>query len=564
MPLTDRITCAPRAFEADRASEARDALGDLGPDLDALVAGVAGCSPYLKGLLEKEAEWLREIAATEPESALQDVLGALSQAEPGDLHTALRRAKRRVALLVALCDCGGIWSLEEVTGALTRLADLAVARAWGHEVGAEIARGRLRETAPGTGGLVVLAMGKMGAFELNYSSDIDLVCLFDETLHEEEDGGGAMEARTRLVRATRKASALLNETSAEGYVFRTDLRLRPDPSVTPVCLGMEAAERYYESLGRTWERAALIKARPCAGDVEGGARYLDRLRPFIWRRHLDFAAIEDAHAIRRRIRDHKGLGGAITLQGHDLKLGRGGIREIEFFTQTRQIIAGGRDESLRVRGTVEGLGRLAAAGWVDRGAARQLAEDYRALRNVEHRLQMIADRQTHALPDDAEGVARLAAFLGRDEAEMCAELEELLLRVSELTEDFFAPSTPRRGSEPDSRAGTGRADPGLARPPGAQIRARARPLRPDPAGAAREAPDEPQAGSGAGAFRRVPARPAGGGAVVLALRGEPGASRPDRRHRRDDAGARGLSQPQFRSPRFGARGAVLRRVAGTG
>ncbi len=453
MPLSDRITCAPRPFEADRAGEARAALGDLGPDLGALVAGVAGCSPYLRGLLEKEADWLREVAEVEPESALQDVLGGLTLADPGDLHVALRRVKRRVALLVALCDCGGIWSLEEVTGALTRLADLAVARAWGREVGTEIARGRLRETAPGTGGLVVLAMGKMGAFELNYSSDIDLVCLFDEILHEDEEGGGAMEARASLVRATRKASALLSETSADGYVFRTDLRLRPDPSVTPVCLGMEAAERYYESLGRTWERAALIKARPCAGDVAGGARYLDRLRPFIWRRHLDFAAIEDAHAIRRRIRDHKGLGGAITLPGHDLKLGRGGIREIEFFTQTRQIIAGGRDESLRVRGTVEGLERLAAAGWVDSGAAGQLAEDYRALRSVEHRLQMIADLQTHALPDDAEGFARLAAFLDRDEGEMRADLEERLVRVSELTEDFFAPASPRGGSEPDLAAG---------------------------------------------------------------------------------------------------------------
>jgi len=172
----------------------------------------------------------------------------------------------------------------------------------------------------------VLSMGKMGAYELNYSSDIDLICLFDEARFERDD---FFEARKAFIKATRGMSAMLNDRTAEGYVFRTDLRLRPDPAVTPVCMAVEAAERYYESLGRTWERAAYIKARCGAGDQAAGEAFLETLRPFVWRKHLDFAAIEDAHNMRLRIREHKGLGGRIDLMGHNMKLGRGGIREID-------------------------------------------------------------------------------------------------------------------------------------------------------------------------------------------------------------------------------------------
>ena len=221
------------------------------------------------------------------------------------------------------------------------------------DYGNEIRRGKLPgatgDDIERAGGMVALAMGKMGAGELNYSSDIDLICLFDETRFDPDDWH---EARASFVRATRKMAALLSDMTADGYVFRTDLRLRPDPAVTPVCVSMEAAERYYESLGRTWERAAYIKARACAGDIAAGERFLKTLTPFVFRKHLDFAAIQDAHDMRLRIREHKGLGGPITLPRHNMKLGRGGIREIEFFTQTRQLIAGGRDPDLRVRGTV--------------------------------------------------------------------------------------------------------------------------------------------------------------------------------------------------------------------
>ncbi|MEO0653812.1 MAG: glutamine-synthetase adenylyltransferase, partial [Pseudomonadota bacterium] len=270
----------------------------------------------------------------------------------------------------------------------------------------------------------------------------DLICLFDDTRY---DADALTEARAAFVRITRKMAAMLGERTSDGYVFRTDLRLRPDPAVTPVCLSMEAAERYYESVGRTWERAAYIKARACAGDIAAGERFLNHLTPFVWRRHLDYAAIRDAHDIRLKIREHKHLHGDLKLEGHNMKLGTGGIREIEFFTQTRQLIAGGRDPDLRVRGTVPGLRLLAKKGWEE--DATILIEDYRAHREVEHRVQMIADQQTHALPSAPDGFDRLAAFMGQDLADLRRDLTDRLRRVSQITEGFFAPGTARPAPE---------------------------------------------------------------------------------------------------------------------
>ena len=260
-----------------------------------------------------------------------------------------------------------------MTGALTALADRAVQLGLTALVAEEIARGKLPgvepEDAADAAGMFVLAMGKMGARELNYSSDIDLIVLFDETRHDPDDYA---DLRRGFIRVTQRLVKLLSEVTAEGYVFRTDLRLRPDPSVTPVCIATEPAEHYYESLGRTWERAAYIKARACAGAIAAGEAFLERLRPFVWRRHLDFWAIQDAQDMRLRIRAHKGLAGPVAVPGHDLKLGQGGIREIEFFTQTRQLIVGGRDAGLRQRATLPALAALADRGWVDREVATRL------------------------------------------------------------------------------------------------------------------------------------------------------------------------------------------------
>ena len=440
MSISRRLTRLPHPYEPARGAEARAAIPEAEGDFARLIEGTGGCSPYLKSLIEKEADWILP-AADDPEGALARLHHELAEVAPDALPDALRQAKRRVALLTALADLSGAWPLEEVTGALTRFADLACQLALRASIGAEIRRGKLpgatEDDADTGGGMVALAMGKMGAHELNYSSDIDLICLFDETRFTPDD---YHEARAALIRATRKMAAMLNDNTAQGYVFRTDLRLRPDPAVTPVCMAMEAAERYYESLGRTWERAAYIKARPCAGDIKAGEGFLKTLRPFVWRKHLDFAAIQDAHDMRLRIRAHKGLGGPVVLADHNMKLGRGGIREIEFFTQTRQIIAGGRDPDLRVRGTVEGLAVLAQKGWIPPDVADTLTTHYRAHREVEHRLQMINDAQTHSLPRSPEGFARLAAFMGTEQATLEADLKARIAQVHDLTEGFFAGS----------------------------------------------------------------------------------------------------------------------------
>ncbi|MFN7003142.1 MAG: glutamine-synthetase adenylyltransferase [Roseinatronobacter sp.] len=434
----------PLPYDAASGDEARAAFPGLSAEMSDLIAGAAGCSPYLRTLMSRERDWMADALARDPQASVDAELAALDTVPLADLSDRLRQAKRRVALLAALADLGGVWSLDQVTGALTDLADRATHLAVTALVGDEIRRRKLPGMAPedtATGaGMVVLAMGKMGARELNYSSDIDLICLFDETRFSADD---YHDARAAFIRVTRKLCGLLSDHTAEGYVFRTDLRLRPDPSVTPVCLSMEAAERYYESLGRTWERAAYIKARPCAGDLAAGWRFLDTLRPFVWRKHLDFAAIQDAHDMRLKIKAHKGLGGALSLDGHDIKLGHGGIREIEFFTQTRQLIAGGRDPDLRSPRTVEGLAALASKGWIPQDVAEKLTVHYIEHREIEHRLQMVQDAQTQKLPTTSDGFDRIARFMGAaDTSAFRQRLKARLQDVASLTEGFFAPDAP--------------------------------------------------------------------------------------------------------------------------
>jgi glutamate-ammonia-ligase adenylyltransferase len=446
--LAARISRAPRPHDRDHAAEVASLFADADPAARDLLAGTAGCSGYLNGLMRREADWLREALARPPEATLAAVLDAIAAGPAEDLAANLRTAKRRAALLIALADLGGVWDLAAVTGALTDLADRAVQAALGRTIAEELARGRLpgcdERHLPEAAGMFVLAMGKMGARELNYSSDIDLIVLFDETRHDPADYA---ELRRGFIRATQRMVKLLSEVTEGGYVFRTDLRLRPDPSVTPVCIATEPAERYYESLGRTWERAAYIKARPCAGAIDAGWAFLERLRPFIWRRHLDYAAIQDAHDMRLRIREHKGLKGPIEIPGHDIKLGAGGIREIEFFTQTRQLIVGGRDPDLRQRQTLAALDALTDKGWVPAETRDVLGENYVHHRTLEHRLQMLEDAQTQRMPTSREGLARLIDFCAADPRTFVPDLKARLERVHALTESFFA-----QDSQPEQEA----------------------------------------------------------------------------------------------------------------
>ncbi|SVD98233.1 uncharacterized protein METZ01_LOCUS451087, partial [marine metagenome] len=248
----------------------------------------------------------------------------------------------------------------------------------------------------------------MGANELNYSSDVDLIALYDD---EGVPYIGKKSAQDCFIRLIRDLVKMLQQPTRDGYVLRTDLRLRPDPGVTPIVISMSAAEQYYESLGQNWERAAMIKARPVAGDLVAGAGFLKRMQPFIWRRNLDYAAIADIRSIMRRIHRHES-DDDIRVEGQNVKLGRGGIRDIEFFAQTQQLIAGGREPNLRHSTTVGALDALARGGWIDNIAAVELTEAYEFLRQLEHRLQMILDEQTQTMPKGAEGVAHLACFMG--------------------------------------------------------------------------------------------------------------------------------------------------------
>ena len=450
--FASRLIRQPRPHDASAAADTGLRFADLAPELTGFLAATAACSPYLAGLMAREEAWLRAALTLDSDAALTPEIAAIDDLATDTLAPGLRQVKRRVALWTALCDIGGLWSLDEVTRTLTTLADRAVDFTLQRLVGEEIRRGKLPGASPDdaatAAGMVILAMGKMGAGELNYSSDIDLICLFDDARY----AGHEQDARAAFIRVTRRLAAILSDITAEGYVFRTDLRLRPDASVTPVCISMAAAEAYYEAEGRTWERAAYIKARPCAGDLAAGARFLKTLAPFVWRKHLDFAAIQDAHDMRLRIRDHRGLRGPLAVENHDLKLGQGGIREIEFFTQTRQLIAGGRDTTLRARGTVDGLRALAAKDWVPVEVADELADHYRQHRELEHRLQMVLDEQTHRLPATVDGVARIAAFMDRDAPAFRSALLSRLARVEYLTDSFFAPGQAESGPELSERA----------------------------------------------------------------------------------------------------------------
>jgi glutamate-ammonia-ligase adenylyltransferase len=441
--LASRIVRVPRPHDRTLADDVAAAFSDLPAPARELLEGAAGCSTFLAGLIEREADWLRAALAEPPEAVFAAILAGMPADGVAALGDSLRIARRRAALLIALADLGGAWGLAEVTHALSDLADRAVQLGLEALVAAEIAKGKLPGVTdaaiPEAAGMIAIAMGKLGARELNYSSDIDLIMLFDESRHNPDDYA---DLRRGFIHVTQNLVKLLSEVTAEGYVFRVDLRLRPDPSVTPVCIATDPAEHYYESVGRTWERAAYIKARPCAGAIAAGEAFLARLGPFVWRRHLDFAAIEDAQDMRRRIRAHKGLAGPIRVPGHDLKLGQGGIREIEFFTQTRQLIVGGRDPALRQRETLDALAALADKGWVDRATAATLSGAYVAHRTLEHRIQMLEDAQTQRLPDAPNDLARLADLNAEDPDAFQAALAARLETVQALTETFFVPETP--------------------------------------------------------------------------------------------------------------------------
>lgn len=443
---TNPLPLAADADQADRLIEAFAGLGRPEARFAATGAGRAvleclgGNAPYLAGLALREPDILLAMPKNGPDATLATVMATLQALAPTAPRTAiargLRAAKRRAALTIALADLSACWNVERVTRALSDLADASVAVALRHLLRALHDRGTIALPDPSHpergSAFAVLGMGKLGARELNYSSDIDLVLLFDPSCRVYRD-----DAQSAMARLARDFVPLLAARDADGMVFRVDLRLRPDPAATPPVVSLAAALTYYESHGRTWERAAFSKARPIAGDIGFAAGFLDQIRPFVWRRNLDFAAISDIHDMKRRIdqrhRDQRGQ-----ILGRDVKLGRGGIREIEFIVQTLELVWGGHEPALRIPGTLAALAALGRAKHLPVPVVRQLANAYRVLRRVEHRLQMIEDRQTHDLPETMAGFTGFSIFMGEpDAARFAAGLDTLFEQVHGHFAAFF-------------------------------------------------------------------------------------------------------------------------------
>ena len=442
--LGDRLKPCGPVVDAEAEARARERLSTSAAEagwsdtLDAAwpaLAPVFAASPYLFGVARRWPDLLHAVLTDTPEARLEQIAARTIALTGGaaDMRSPLRRLKAELHLLTALADLGGVWDLDQVTGALSRFADVASRAALSGVAEDLRGRGKLLTAADDTRGpipgLFGLAMGKHGANELNYSSDIDLSLFFDPERLAPVLAEGT-EAQGLMNRVAQGVASLLSERTADGYVFRVDLRLRPDPSSTPPVVAVPMALDYYESVGQNWERAAFIKARAICGDFGAATEFLKEMVPFVWRRSLDYQAVLDIQSIKRQIHVHK-TGEAMEAAGANLKLGRGGIREIEFYAQTQQLILGGRDPSLRSSRTVDALSALVGKGHLPANVAAEMTAAYVELRGLEHRVQMLDDEQTHILPADPARRAAVGALAGQgDLAAFDAGVEAILIGVN--------------------------------------------------------------------------------------------------------------------------------------
>ena len=415
------------------------ALNEAGGPLKDFVTAALTLSPHLRDTARLMPSLLASALEGDLRMLLREFIAEARTCWRGasetEVMSTLRKAKRRTSFLIALADLAGLFDGAEATEWLTRIAEASIAAAFDHLMLMAHDGGKLTLPDPArpceNTGLVVLGMGKLGGRELNYSSDIDIVVFFDPDTGILKDPDDATETYARMLR---RLIRILQDRTGDGYVFRTDLRLRPDPGSTPLAIPVEAAMLYYEGRGQNWERAAFIKARPVGGDVAAGERFLKDLIPFVFRKYLDYAAISDIHSIKRQIHAHRGHD-AIAVKGHNIKLGRGGIREIEFFAQTQQLIAGGRMPALRTKRTEDALKALEDAKWIDGATRAQLTEAYWYLRAVEHRIQMVHDEQSHSLPTTEAELKRIAFMMGE---ESTADFSAVLVKVLRTVEKRYA------------------------------------------------------------------------------------------------------------------------------
>jgi len=439
----DRVRMVRERLVELRADGGLDALFQSNTSLEAFLISMCADAPHIEDLALRDGERLHRCLTSNLSDRINELTENANQLRPeteAELMQALRAIKNEAALAIVLSDISGAATVEEVIQALSDIADAALRASVRFLINNARIAGKMNPPDPDdpekSCGYFVIAMGKHGAGELNYSSDIDVIVFYDP---ERAPLADPLDASPLFVRMTKQLVKIMQDRTPDGYVFRTDLRLRPDPGATPVAMSVIAALQYYESMGQNWERAALIKARTVAGDIEAGVAFLSELRPFVWRKYLDYAAISDVQSIKRQIHAHKGHG-EIALAGHNIKLGRGGIREIEFFVQTQQLIAGGRNTNLRGLRTLEMLDQLVEEGWIAEAARDDMQAAYRFLRSVEHRIQMINDEQTQTLPADDAGIARIARLMGYGEisdftAQLLHHLEAVQSHYAQLFED---------------------------------------------------------------------------------------------------------------------------------
>ncbi len=377
---------------------------------------ILGGSPFLATLFCRGAVFFKqlfidgEIDQTVNEERMLAELRELIilDIEPNECDRLLRCYKARQFLRIGGRDLCGLAELEEVTAELSALAAAALQIAIGfcsyqlqQEYGQPVAEDG------GEAEFTVLGMGKLGGYELNFSSDIDLIYCYS-TMRGQTSGGSRgeqIELRRYFIKLSEMISRALHQPTADGFVFRVDTRLRPDGNSGDLAISLNAAETYYESWGQSWERAAMIKARPVAGSIALGEELLARLEPFIYRRFLDFGMIEDIMLMKKKIDASLNRTGEGEL---NLKLGRGGIREIEFFIQALQLVNGGKNRLLRERNSLKALRLLGEQDLISEEEVLSLQQAYRFLRTVEHRIQIVQERQTHSLPTRADDMLALA------------------------------------------------------------------------------------------------------------------------------------------------------------
>lgn len=350
--------------------------------------------------------------------ALEDVIGG--ETEEAKLDSRLRKFRQRQMVRIAWRDLAGFANLEETMQAVSSLAEASLEVALNYHFDQLVKRfGCPRDEQGARVNMVVLGLGKLGGRELNYSSDIDLMYAYDGA--GSSDGERAIDNQEFFIKLGRKIIGSLDRIDADGFVFRTDLRLRPNGDSGPLVLSFAAMEHYYQTHGRNWERYALIKARVVAGDRQSGAQLLRMLKPFVYRKYLDFSAFDSIREMKTLIERQLESSGA---QG-DVKLGRGGIREIEFLVQNHQLIRGGREKNLQTTSLYVAMQQMVELGVLDQHAHDLVLDAYRFLRNVEHRLQMVADRQTQKLPQEVAERARLAMAMGFEEWQQFVEQLDL-------------------------------------------------------------------------------------------------------------------------------------------